>query len=142
METREVSFATAEPLSTGFPFSRIIIKIRSTRLIKKTGQQSQEDRFYLSSQRWKDRTPENWINLSRSHWAGVENRNHYRRDATLGEDATRCRNPNALANLALLRRSSLLVHSRDGSQEQWLPGKRERVAADPYSAKSLISLRL
>ena len=110
--------------------------------MKKTGQQSQEDRFYLSSQRWKDRTPENWINLSRSHWAGVENRNHYRRDATLGEDATRCRNPNALANLALLRSATLLLHSRDGSQEQWLPGKRERVAADPCSAKTLISLRL
>ena len=142
METREVSFATAEPLSTGFPFSRIIINIRSTRLIKKTGQQSQEGRFYLSSQHWKDRTPENWINLSRSHWAGVENRNHYRRDATLGEDATRCRNPNALANLALLRSVTLLLHSSDGSHQEWLPGKKERLAADPYSAKALIFLRL
>lgn len=53
METREVSFATTEPLSTGFPFSRIIVKTRSTRLVKKTGHQSQEDRFYLSSQPWK-----------------------------------------------------------------------------------------
>jgi len=142
VETREVSFVTAEPLATGFPFSRIIIKIRSTRLIKKTGQQSREDRFYLSSQHWKDRTPENWINLSRSHWAGVENRNHYRRDASLGEDATRCRNPYALANLALLRSVTLLLHCRDGSLEPWLPGKRERVAADPSSAKSLICLPL
>lgn len=142
METREVSFATAEPLSTGFPFSRIILKIRSTRLIKKTGHQSQEDRFYLSSQLWKDRTPANWINLSRSHWAGVENRNHYRRDASLGEDATRCRHPNLLANLALLRSVTLLLHSRDSSPEQWLPAKRERVTANPSSAKSLISLRL
>ena len=142
METREVSFATAEPLSTGFPFSRIILKIRSTRLIKKTGHQSQEDRFYLSSQPWKERSPENWINLSRSHWAGVENRNHYRRDASLGEDATRCRNPNALANLALLRSVTLLLHSRDGSHQEWLPEKKERVAADPSFAKTLISLRL
>ena len=137
-----MSFCTAEPFSTGFPFSRIIVKIRSTRVIKKTGHQSQEERFYLSSQLWSDRTPENWINLSRSHWAGVENRNHYRRDATLGEDSTRCRNPNALANLALLRSVTLLLHSRDGSHKEWLPGKKERSAADPTSAISLISLRL
>jgi predicted transposase YbfD/YdcC len=142
VEKREVSFCTAEPFSTGFPFSRIIVKIRSTRVIKKTGHQSQEERFYLSSQLWIDRTPENWINLSRSHWAGVENRNHYRRDASLGEDATRCRNPNVLANLALLRSVSLLLHSRNGSQEQWLPGKKEHLAADPDAAISLISLRL
>jgi len=142
VENREVSFCTCEPLSCGFPFSRIIVKIRSTRLIKKTGRQSQEDRFYLSSQPWTQRTPENWINLSRSHWAGVENRNHYRRDATLGEDATRCRNPNVLANLALLRSVCLLLHSRDGSAQECLPSKKERSASNPASAKTLIALRL
>ena len=142
METREVSFCTAEPLSTSFPFSRIILTIRSTRLIKKTGQQSREDRFYLSSQLWTERTPENWINLSRSHWAGVENRNHYRRDATLGEDATRCRNPNVLANLALLRSVCLLLHSRDTTHQECLPSKKERLASNPACAKKLISLRL
>ena len=142
MEKREVSFCTAEPFASGFPFSRIIVKIRSTRLIKKSGKQSDEERFYLSSQLWKDRSPENWINLSRSHWAGVENRNHYRRDATLGEDATRCRNPNVLANLALLRSVCLLLLSSDGSLKEWLPGKKERLAANPASALSLISLPL
>ena len=137
-----MSFSTAEPFSTGFPFSRIIVKIRSTRLTKKTGQQSQEDRFYLSSQPWESRTPQDWINLSRSHWAGVENRNHYRRDASLGEDATRCRSANVLANLALLRSVCLLLHSRDGCEQEWLPSKKERLAANADAAKSLVFLRL
>ena len=110
--------------------------------MKKTGRQSQEDRFYLSSQPWEQRTPEDWINLSRSHWAGVENRNHFRRDASLGEDATRCQSANVLANLALLRSVCLLLHSRDGCEQQWLPSKKERAAADADAAKSLVFLRL
>lgn len=137
-----MSFATAEPLSTGFPSNRIILTIRSTRESKKTGQRSSEERHYLSSQDWKARTPENWIDLSRSHWAGVENRNHYRRDATLGEDGTRLRNANALANLALLRSVALMLHSRDGDIQNWLPAKRERLATDPSAAISLIKTRL
>ena len=141
METREVSHAIADPLTTGFPQSRIILKIRSTRLIKKTGLQSQEDRFYLSSQPWDERSPANWIHLTRSHWAGVENRNHYRRDATLGEDFTRCSNPNMLANLALLRSVCLLLHSRDGSHES-LPSKKEHAASHPTLPFKLISLPL
>lgn len=129
-------------MSTGFPSSRIILKIRSTRILKKTGQQSHEERFDLSSQPWSARSPENWINLVRSHWAGVENRNHYRRDATLGEDATRCRNPGILANLALLRSVCLRLHSCDGSHHANLPSKKERLAAMPASAFRLVCSNL
>lgn len=131
-----------EAQSSGFPQSRILVTIRSTRLVKKTGHQSHETRHYLCSQPWHQRSPEAWINLSRSHWAGVENRNHYRRDATLGEDGTRCRNPNVLANLALMRSVCLLLHSRDGSTPSCLPAKKERAATDPAIAKHLISQRL
>ncbi|MCS6242298.1 MAG: DDE transposase family protein [Opitutus sp.] len=45
--------------------------------------------------------------MIRGHWAGVENRNHWRRDALFGEDQSRTRNVNALANLALLRSAVL-----------------------------------
>ena len=112
------------------------------RRIKKTGQQSWEERFYLSSQNWRDRTPEQWINLVRSHWAGVENRNHYRRDASLGEDGSRTRNPNALANLALLRNCCLLLFSRHAASEARLPAHTESCAAVPSIAIKLILERL
>jgi predicted transposase YbfD/YdcC len=98
-------------MATGFPYSRAIVKIKSTRIEKKSGRQSIEDRYYLSSQDQRERTPEDWINLSRSHWAGVENRNHWRRDASLGEDLTRLHNPVALINLALLRSVTLRLLS-------------------------------
>jgi hypothetical protein len=50
-----------------------------------------------------------WQDLVRGHWAGVEIRNHWRRDALWGEDRGRLRNPKALANLALLRSALLCV---------------------------------
>jgi len=128
-------------MATGFPFSRIIVKIGSTRTEKKSGQSSVEDRYYLSSQEKAERTPEGWINLSRSHWAGVENRNHYRRDATLGEDTTRNRHPRTLMNLALLRSANLRLLALDAS-EAWLPARKEELAAKPTAAFALILTKL
>lgn len=128
-------------MSTGFPYSRTIVKIESRRTEKKTGKSSLENRYYLSSQMWAERTPEGWINLSREHWAGVENRNHWRRDASLGEDGTRLRNPNALINLALIRSVNLRLVSLI-AEDEWLPAHKERLAADPTSAIALLREKL
>lgn len=66
----------------------------------------------LSSQDAHERTPEGWIELIRGHWGGIENRNHWRRDALCGEDRTRRRKPRLVANLALLRKATLRLLSR------------------------------
>jgi hypothetical protein len=56
------------------------------------GRSSFEIRYYLSSQQPRERPPEAWIDL-------------------IGEDRTRSRKPNLVANLALLRRTLLrLLH--------------------------------
>ena len=128
-------------MATGFPGSRAIVHIRSTRTEKKSGKSSEEDRYYLTSQEPHERTPEGWIELSRSHWAGVENRNHWRRDATLGEDRTRLRQGRALMNLALLRSVNLRLLSSEGGDD-WLPAKKERLAAHPASAMALLRAKL
>jgi len=128
-------------MATGFPYCRTIIKIESRRTEKKTGKSSLESRYYLSSQDRNERTPEGWINLSREHWAGVENRNHWRRDASLGEDGTRLQNAKALINLALIRSVNLRLISADAGDE-WLPAHKERLAADPTSAMALLRAKL
>jgi predicted transposase YbfD/YdcC len=128
-------------MATGFPYSRAIVKIKSTRIEKKSGRQSIEDRYYLSSQDQSERTPEDWINLSRSHWAGVENRNHWRRDASLGEDRTRLRNPTALINLALLRSVTLRLLSTE-RDDDWLPAHKERLCAHPTLTLALLRGKL
>ena len=47
--------------------------------------------------------PEQWLQLIRNHWGGIEIRNHWRKDACLMEDKTRSKNPNIVASLAMLR---------------------------------------
>lgn len=124
-------------MATGVPFSRSIITIESRRTVKRSGKTSIEKRYYLSSQTADQRTQEQWINLTRSHWAGVENRNHWRRDATQGEDRTRLRNSRALINLALLRSVNLRLLSM-WPQNDNLPAQMERLATNPSLSLGLI----
>ena len=124
MQTWGVHAYAVEPLTLDFPYARAIVVVRSERTIKKTGQTSQESRYYLSSQLPEEQTAGQWLHLIRGHWAGVENRNHWRRDALMGEDRSRSRNPNLLANLALIRNVLLAVLERfEGSRS--LPQTRE-----------------
>ncbi len=48
------------------------------------------------------------------------NRNHWRRDVLMGEDRSRSRHPNLLANLALIR-SALLPILSDHLRERSFP---------------------
>lgn len=82
---------------------RSVVVVRSEITVKKTQKTTTETRYYLSSLEPQARTPAHWQQLIRGHWGGVEIRNHWRRDAVWGEDASRTRNAAALANLALLR---------------------------------------
>ena len=112
--------------------------MRSQVAVTKTGRQTVESRFYLSSLRPGERTPAQWHALIRGHWAGVEIRNHWRRDAVWGEDRSRNRNPTALANLALLRSALIARLARDRDQRS-LPALLESFAENPASAFTLIS---
>jgi hypothetical protein len=131
----------AEPLATGFPSSRTIVRISSRRTVKKTGATSEETRYYLSRQEAPERSGEAWINLSREHWAGVELRNHDRRDAPWGEDGTRLPHGWALMNLALVRSVNLRLLAADGA-EGWLPAQTEQLAANPAAAFTLMKAKL
>jgi predicted transposase YbfD/YdcC len=127
-----------EPLQTDFPFARTLIVLRSERTVKKTGTSTTESRYYLSSAPPQQYHPEQWLGLIRGHWGGVEIRNHWRRDALMGEDRSRSRNANLLANLALIR-SALLHLLSDHIQEQSLPEFRENLGARPGSCLHLIA---
>ena len=96
-----------EPTAIDFAFARILVGIQSQRTVKRTGHSTTEMRYYLSSQETSERSPEEWITLIRDHWGGVENRNHWRRDALWGEDDTRSGKPHVVANLALLRSAAI-----------------------------------
>ena len=140
LEERGVSLGAAEPLATGFPFRRTIVRIHSWRTIKKTGQSTADRRYDLASQELAQRRLEGWIDLSRQPWAGVENRHHWRRDATMGEDGPRLRKSRALANLARLRSVTLRLLAASGG-EGWQPAQKEHLAANPPAALTLIKAK-
>lgn len=111
-------------MTLDFPYARTMVLVRSERLLKKTGQSSRECRYYLSNRLPEEHTGPQWLGLIRGHWAGVENRNHWRRDALMGEDRSRSRNPQLLANLALIRNVLLHLFPSD-SEKPSLPQTRE-----------------
>lgn len=127
-----------EPLQCNFPFARTLIVLRSERTIKKTGLSTSESRYYLSSAPPQQYRPEQWLQLIRGHWGGVEIRNHWRRDVLMGEDRSRSRNPHLLANLALIR-SAVLLLLADHIQDLSLPQFREHLASRPSRCLQIIA---
>lgn len=112
--------------------------MRSERTIKKTAATSTESRYYLSSVEPAQYKGSQWLELIRGHWAGVEIRNHWRRDALMGEDRSRSRNPNLLANLALIR-SALLCSLAEQFERKSQPEIRECLHSNPGRCFTLIN---
>jgi predicted transposase YbfD/YdcC len=75
--------------------------------------------------------------LIRGHWGGVEIRNHWRRDAIMGEDGSRSRAPNLLANIAIIR-SALLVLLADHYPDQSLPQILELLHSHPSQCLKIL----
>jgi predicted transposase YbfD/YdcC len=115
-----------------------LIVVRSQRTVKKTGVSSTESRYYLSSAPPQHYSPGQWMELIRGHWGGVEIRNHWRRDVLMGEDRSRSRHANLLANLALLR-SALLPLLAETLQKQSFPQLRESLASHPARCLALLT---
>lgn len=112
--------------------------VRSQRTIKKTGVGSTESRYYLSSAEPKQYSRAQWLQLIRGHWAGVEIRNHWRRDVLMGEDRSRSRKPNLLANLAIIR-SALLCGLAEEFEGRSQPEIRESLNLNPGRCWDLIN---
>jgi len=111
--------------------------VRCTRTVKRTAVTTDEVRYYLSSAEPSAHTPTQWLALIQGHRAGVEIRNHWRRDAVWGEDRSRTRNANALATLALIR-SALLVLLPEHFPDLSLPQIKERLHSHPAACLSLL----
>lgn len=125
-------------MTADFPYARSLIVVRSVRTLKKTGHTSTESRYYLSSRAPDDHRAEQWLTLIRGHWGGVEVRNHWRRDAVLGEDGSRSRNPNLLANVALIR-SALLALLAQHHPDEPLPQLLEHFHSRPGRCLHLLN---
>jgi len=95
--------------------------------------------LYVSSQPPETRSPAQWLALVREHWGGCENRNHWRKDAVLDEDATRSRHPGIATNLALLRNLVIHFYTAHADTYRSLPEFIETAAARPAFARRIVT---
>ena len=107
-ETRTVKALTvATPGGLGFPHAKQAVRITRTRTTK--GKTSRETAYLVVSLPAEDAQPIDLGTWSRFEWH-IENRLHWVRDMTLGEDAHRAHTKNGPAVFATLRNTCIGYH--------------------------------
>ena len=122
-----------------FPHAQTLLRITNFCSPKRAPDQP-TTRYFISSLAPGEKSPSQWMQSIRGHWAGVENRNHWRKDACLFEDKTRSKNPRIVANLILLRNA--LLRLLEGFTQDNLPASTEAIARNPTQAINLISRKI
>jgi predicted transposase YbfD/YdcC len=84
------------------------------RVIRCQGEQKREVAYAISSVEVEEANAQTMLDWWRGHW-GIENRLHWVRDVTMGEDASRVRCDNAPEVLAALRNAAIAVLRLAGS---------------------------
>lgn len=97
----------------------------------KVTEQSQEYSFYATSAAPKQYSAPQLLQSIRDHWSACENGSHYRRDVSLGEDASRIAQPKGAYVMATLRNLLLglmeLQKHRGQTQARTFPGWRRKL---------------
>ncbi len=137
IEQRALGILSTNAMKTSFPYARSVLAVWSRRGVK--DQTTESVRYYISSLDAGSRPAARWHELIRGHWGGVENRNHWRKDAVWLEDRTRSRNANLVGNLALLRNALLKIYTDHLEHYNSLAAFSENLRADPSAAFWLIT---
>jgi hypothetical protein len=90
-----------------------VFRLERTVRMLKTGETPHEIVYGLSSLSLRDAPAPRILSLIREHW-GIENRLHWRRDVTLGEDACQTRTGHVPSLLAQLNSAVLSLMDRMG----------------------------
>jgi len=95
--------------------------------------QSQEYSFYVTSLVDEEASAEQLAQHIRGHWAACENGAHYRRDVTLGEDASQISGRKAAQAMATLRNLVLglfeLLKDKEKANAPYVPGWQRKMTA-------------
>jgi predicted transposase YbfD/YdcC len=134
LETRTLETLTQVPPWLSWPGAQQICRITRQRTIK--GTTSLEIVLAITSLTRLRANAERLLGLSRQHWS-IENRLHYVRDVSMGEDACRVRSGHAPQLLAALRNMALgLIRRR--TRHKFIPDAIRRFIAEPFAALALI----
>ncbi len=119
-----------------WPELKSVVRVSSTRYIKKTAKESKEIRYYITSLLSDSKKMNNII---RSHWS-VENNLHWRLDVAFKEDKLSKRKDNSASNFNIISKIAMSLIDKEKSKKASLQKKR-LIAAwnDDYREKILKS---
>ena len=109
-----------------WPELNSIIRIKSERHNKQTGQDSSEIRYYISSLQQDAATLNDKI---RQHWA-IENNLHWTLDVIFNEDALLKKKGNSPINFSIVTKMALTLLEKEKSTKMSKPSKRLNAALD------------
>jgi len=133
VETRQLTSSTALNGYLDWPGVQQVFCIERTRTIR--GQTTTEIAYGITSLPRDRADAAKLLALARGHW-GIENRLHYVRDVTFGEDACRVRTGHGPQNLAAIRNRVITLMNRAGMKNK--AACLRRYAAHPNEALALI----
>ena len=120
---------------TGFAGVRQVFRLERHVVHKRTGKVSREVVYGMTSLSRLGADAKTLLKLVRGHWT-IENRVHYVRDVTLGEDASQVRVGNVPHVMAAFRNAAIAVLRRGSCTN--IAAARRYLAANPKQALKMI----
>jgi len=133
VETRTIETLTEVPPWLNWPGAKQVCRLTRTRTIN--NMTSVEIVLAITSLTRLRASAEKLLDISRQHWS-IENRLHFVRDVSFGEDACRVRSGHAPQNLAALRNLCLGLVRR--TRFRYVPDAIRHFLAHPLAALALI----
>ena len=134
VRTIKVSTQMNAYLAASWPFVAQVAQLIQS--VTKAGTTTTEVVYLITTLAPSQASPERLLELNRGHWS-IENRCHYVRDVTFGEDRSRLRTGNAPQILAALRNLAITLIHRFGSSQ--IAATRRHFASCPHQALALFS---
>lgn len=128
-DTRVIKVLTVDDLD--FPHARQVARITRHSTCAKTGKRTREAVYVITSLTSTQATPQRLALIVRGHW-GIENKLHYVRDVTFGEDASQIRTGHGPQNMATLRNLAI-GRFRDADYDNIAAARRE-MSYDTFNA--------
>ncbi len=113
---------------------RSLAAITARRIDKKTGADSLETKFYITSL---EADPKAILKAARAHW-GIENKLHWTMNVTFDEDRCRTRKDDSPLNLTVIRHAGFSILKADKTPGS-LRRKRLRACVDPLLRTQLFA---
>ena len=121
-----------------------MFELTRTTTFKKTGKVREETVYGITSLTPEEASPSRLLELVRCHWH-IENKSHWVRDVTFGEDGSQVRCGNAPQVMAALRNTAIGLTRSVGKTNiaaAWSPRTRGEFAAQPGMALELVGIRM